>query len=881
VAAPRFIGGAIDPLLGQRHGLLLGRPAVEPPPEVVELATWETAEAAAEEERSRVAQERVRSIEAGELCPMHKGDAQAYGEATLVLACAKVREAKTKQSNMTLYREGKLCFGLAHAGLLDAAEVHARLTEAALARITGQDRAGIRPTLLSAQKNAKPFDLSKLATEPSISLAEAEARLPELFDSALDWANAEWGRCAVLVSPPGLGKTREALRHLALHQSKGTFLAASHSDLDSRLKEADELGLKQPRRCWGLASAPGPDGKPACRYLEAIKAAGQRGYSPRKLVCNACPHRKNYDGAGKACPAYNPEKPLNLQTLLTVQALAPFMGSSLRQPIIVDELPALLLTRTISLEELAAVTMEHPDRRLAEWSEKLAPLVRPLVRAMRFLSERPRLSPRYGDRLSGRELAELLRDPGTEELKNALCALPKKPRQEGPPPPRGKRLDASTWTAAPRGDLDSMMLAFAEEVTTARPDLLTRSPHRQGAKACLAAHRKSVRLEVRTSPLDAWRNENGKLASFVLLDATGARTEAEMKGALRGREVRYFTLPPVTEEPEAVSRMFIRTGALVRRNLLAPDGAMSDRGFKALARILHHLGRSLRQSGQNLSLGLISHKPVSALLRDCWDALNGDTKTGERIISAGGASVLAELQTWREKRLVGEVTFGHFGAIRGANEFRNLHALALLGTPWANRGAVEEDARALGVDPQAHATALAQAELEQALGRAREIRRTADAPVLLLHYGKQPPACWKKRRYEVDALPAGGPMPKEAMQEASDLAELVLESMGACCVPFLRFILENPTLIRDVYKPDTTAINIDLDSRSVRVIASLNERTLRRVVSPLLSHLPKVSTANPLRTGKAPGSWLWSERQPGAARKITGKLESWLKREST
>jgi len=890
VAEPRFLGGAVDPLPGRRCGLLPGRPKVSLPPEVLALESWEAAEAEAEEERRRVARERVRRFEAGELSHVPRGDAQAYGEAGLILACADVREAPEGRSNVTLFQEGRRCFGLALAGLLDGAEVHARLAEAARLRITGRDRAGIGPTLKSAQKHAEPFDLSKLATEPTLTLAEAEEQLPTLFDAALAWAKGAPARVAVLVLPLGLGKTREALRRLALERGRGTFLALSHNDLDAREGESAEHRLTRLRRRFGLTTALGPDGKPICRHVKAVVAAGRRGYPPRQAVCGDCLDRRNYNGTGEPCRAYKPPKSRKRQTLFAVQAHAPYLGKELRPPVIVDELPALLLTRKLTPDDLAAVTTEHPDPRLAEWCAPVAPFARLLVCAMRNLANRPRRSLRYGERVSGPEFTELLRKAATEgqqialganletdgreELAAALRALPEEPRDGGPPYPRN-RMKEGTWPAALRGDLDALLLAVREEVNPAPPDLLLWPEPQRGAWACLTADRSGVHLEVRTLPLATWRDKDGEPLSFVLLDATGARTEAAARGALPGREVRLFTMPPVAEAEGAVDRLFVRTGGLARRALLRPDGELSDRGIKALARVLCHLGRRLGRTGEGQALGLITHKPVADLLRKCRAALDGDTEAGERVAGAGGAPLLEELRTWRKAHRVGELVINHFGAVRGLNDFEKLPALALLGSPLPNVGAVTEDARALGVNAQAYAEALAESELEQALGRAREIRRTAEDPVLLLHFGKQPPACWRGRRYTVDALPGGGPAKSEAAEDAADLAQTVAEEWGACCVPLLRLIAQKPELFHRVHEADQTAIKYPLSNSScVRSIAALSDHELRRAIRFALSYLPEVQTFNPLRTGKAPGAWTWreDERRPGAAAQLAEAL---------
>jgi hypothetical protein len=98
----------------------------------------------------------------------------------------------------------------------------------------------------------------------------------------------------------------------------------------------------------------------------------------------------------------------------------------------------------------------------------------------------------------------------------------------------------------------------------------------------------------------------------------------------------------------------------------------------------------------------------------------------------GSEAVRAELLAWREARRVGKLEVGHFGAVRGSNVYRDLDAVCLLGEPWPDVCAASEDARALGLPPGPYARALAAAEVEQALGRAREVRRSGARPALLM-----------------------------------------------------------------------------------------------------------------------------------------------------
>jgi DNA-binding transcriptional regulator YdaS (Cro superfamily) len=98
------------------------------------------------------------------------------------------------------------------------------------------------------------------------------------------------------------------------------------------------------------------------------------------------------------------------------------------------------------------------------------------------------------------------------------------------------------------------------------------------------------------------------------------------------------------------------------------------------------------------------------------------------------------------------VKFAHYGALRGSNRFRRRDATVTLADPWLNGDDVTGRAEWLALDEPSYRIALATAELGQAHGRLRSVRRRG--PLTLVHVGRLAPDGWSAG---VDAKPLGGP----------------------------------------------------------------------------------------------------------------------------
>jgi hypothetical protein len=110
------------------------------------------------------------------------------------------------------------------------------------------------------------------------------------------------------------------------------------------------------------------------------------------------------------------------------------------------------------------------------------------------------------------------------------------------------------------------------------------------------------------------------------------------------------------------------------------------------------------------------------------------------------------------------VKFAHYGALRGSNRFRRRDAVVTLADPWLNGDDVTGRAEWLALDEPSYRIALATAELGQAHGRSRSVRRRG--PLTLVHVGRLVPDGWSAG---VDVKPLGGP--PERSRGAADRIE--------------------------------------------------------------------------------------------------------------
>ena len=139
------------------------------------------------------------------------------------------------------------------------------------------------------------------------------------------------------------------------------------------------------------------------------------------------------------------------------------------------------------------------------------------------------------------------------------------------------------------------------------------------------------------------------------------------------------------------------------------------------------------------SLGLITFQRLEQELQLAWD--------GSQYPHDGIARILRGL---KERRVA--LVFGHYGALRGRDDWTHCDALITLGTPRANVGASLAIADALGIDHHAAYKHNVAAELSQACGRLRTPWRTKRGSLVVV--GNVAPLGWDARAV-VRELPKG------------------------------------------------------------------------------------------------------------------------------
>jgi len=139
------------------------------------------------------------------------------------------------------------------------------------------------------------------------------------------------------------------------------------------------------------------------------------------------------------------------------------------------------------------------------------------------------------------------------------------------------------------------------------------------------------------------------------------------------------------------------------------------------------------------------------------------------------------LAAWCAEDAARTVKFAHYGALRGSNRFRRRDAVVTLGDPWLNGDDVTGRAEWLALDEPSYRIALATAELGQAHGRSRSVRRRV--ALTLLHVGRLVPDGWSAGAH---VEPLGGP--PERSRGAADRIEFgaLVVALGGNRVAALR-----------------------------------------------------------------------------------------------
>lgn len=714
-------------------------------------------------------------------------------------------------------------------------------------------------------------DEEQKSSRVRVTVEEARAKLPQALEEAVEHANARSGNVGGLLVSTGVGKTREALKKVVAEKG-GLFLAHSHRDLDLRIREASTLGLDRHVHLRAIHRVRDWDGTPICKYADRVRQWAEHRYGPmRTLACDGCPHQFDYDGTGETCEAFAVKN-----VGVTFGTHAHGIGEAdPDRTVIVDELPSLLVRTDVPVTEIENATLlaglkdRRPGDALISWCSERLPLLNLLTAVIGTLeqragAEKPRPFPEYigGPDLrvlfEGHAKAELGGLPGIlHSFRSAHSAA------AHPPLPRGAdvRSGATVSTRLISFDIDDVFTALLVEGTADQV-------HGQTICLVIDGHgttEPTVTIQFRRRRFDDWPE------SFVLLDATMSVMWDAICATLPGRDVKMIPVE-ADQDPASVRLLHLQTSSLLRRNLFLPRGKRLKEAAP-VARVLRHIGRTLGY--ESATIGVVTHKPLSDLLNKCANAVESGSEL--QAATASERQVMAEVRDLYESRRVGRLRALHYGGQRGSNELEGFDAVAVLGEPRANWGEISQDARTLGIDPGHYAKMLLDAEVVQAVGRARALSRTPERPVTIIYAGTERPAVWKNEAVETVVLPTGGKLPNEGMLDAEDLAHRLIDVLGAVSARFIEFFAEKPNcyalleqwLLTTYREEDLIGGCQPLPPlEELGAAKGLGEDQLRAALRRAVGDFKEVTTFDPTRPPSAGGGWRWREIRPEAALRL-------------
>ncbi|MBI3272218.1 MAG: hypothetical protein HYZ53_24715 [Planctomycetes bacterium] len=481
--------------------------------------------------------------------------------------------------------------------------------------------------------------------------------------------------------------------------------------------------------------------------------------------------------------------------------------------------------------------------------------------------------------------ARLIVDPAREAWATARDAV----RAAAP----GDRDPLRTSASEARRRL-SAALAAARALPVKAPTLTYRgAPVPLGDDVTLATVR-GARAELRRDVRELRRLRRDPRRSYLILDGTAGWTNAATRAALLGRDVRVFALE-VTRPDAPVSRCHVRA-ATARHRILARAGLGTYLvGSPLVARMIQGAATYTRDTtGMSApTLGLVAYQAAAAAVGKAWEA-TADPAARAAILAdpAAAGPLLATLAGLRDARLIAELEVGHFGGVRGLNRFRACDGLLLIGVPTPNRGAVGEDARALGIGGKTLVDALTGAETAQAIARVRELWTSTPRAVIVASPHSSMPAEWGDAEPDLFAavedeasdtvdvvdVPGGGPVPSLAATAWAALLDATAAELGVVGSGLGRWLLEAPPPLRAevlVRATDTKGRhNPVFTILSIRGCVGLSERSAEREVIARYGGCPAATLPRP--SGR--GCWVVRETRPGAAEALRAAILAYRRR---
>lgn len=687
----------------------------------------------------------------------------AHGHAGLPKVAAALRAA-LEAATVPVSRVRVLCVphlgdkgGVGERSMLEAADVLAGAAAVSVVRVA-VDGAG-KGDLADAARTGTG-ELRTLAELATLRYAAPiDVRAPDAHEAirvallrALQTADGP-NALAVVIMPPGVGKTTAAFERAAYAARQGrrvVFALPDHVNAGAKLAEFraafPDVPTEHAKGMPSLCELP-------ARHPDKREAIERAAATMGRRMCEGCPLARQRDGSGGTCDGWiAPKVRPGVVTFAAHAGLASLARNmkpdqtpesdrprDLADLVIVDELPALVDKREIGpahLQSLRAGSLAarrwykaNPGH--GTFADELAAV------ADAIDADTPRGV--YALRVEGaRVVVDALRQrpaalAAAAEVLAEVAADLTPDRAPVPRPADARRGAADRW---PDADAWTLVRALARAVCD--PD-----PEHTPDLGCL-------RLD---GDGRGWAFEVSRLFDFapggarlLALDATGEidRLQWESLAARYGRTLAPVIVTAIGEKPASAEHYQterLRTGRLWARKgrrvafLADAPGAMRN----AL----------LRAAGPApCALGVLTHKPAADALR--WgrdlatdpDAAPPDGAAFE--LDDCHARAVAELAAGLVSRGWG-LEIGHFGRDdRASNAFERVDALAILGAPRPDWGAVAEDARVMStpgnpIDAEKLAEARTKAAAVQGIARARHLRRGPANRVRLFFAGDCPP----------------------------------------------------------------------------------------------------------------------------------------------
>jgi hypothetical protein len=462
------------------------------------------------------------------------------------------------------------------------------------------------------------------------------------------------------------------------------------------------------RRIFGPLSVLREDGTPECRLHEVAQPLVHGGQSIQWVLCRQCEHRdvcRAKDGV---------EGPEHARITVGPHALLGQLDACAGTTglLVIDEPPPALETTVLGRRDFA----DARDR-LGAFEDRYGVAMRPIVEAFdRWIDVAEADAPL--------EPLEALRQAApaadaAELVAGVKRSLPEDRLSRAPP------LRRADVYVAKRSVSYARQLGNASRVVGALHRALTTSDR----AVMRVEHRNQTAALVITTPSAELTAALKRQGAAVVIDAN-ASLHLPVFEKIVGYAPRFHAF--AAADGARVARTLLRCPSATRRGWL-------PRGELSLEAVVPALRAALAWAAEQPDckrLGIITMRVVRQHLEAAWrpDA------TAPPELSQSSAEKAREilgpvLRGWK-----GEISFGHYGAVRGLNSMADVDALITLGDPWPNVGDARNDALFLNLEAccDARLEAACRAELEQAHGRLRAVRRTRSGRAL--HIGGMLPS---------------------------------------------------------------------------------------------------------------------------------------------